>query len=177
MKRTDRIPLSPRRPSLSGRFLCPHAAIFGFHSHACSPCVELIGSASRPRDFFPQRAMANALYPRLIALNSAKRIHPRTTSHKKWRTFEETLRFSPKSPLLFLKIPRFPKESCGIFDLGRLQNTKSGTKKNILRLGYMRKTTYFCRTIVSILSRYSPFLAILCAASVALPRITFRSPH
>lgn len=86
MNRTDRIPLSPRRPSLSGRFLCPHAAIFGFHSHACSPCVELIGPASRPRDFFPRRVMANALYPRLIALNSARRIHPRHTSHKKWGT-------------------------------------------------------------------------------------------
>lgn len=30
--------------------------------------------------------MANALYPRLIALNSARRIHPRHTSHKKWGT-------------------------------------------------------------------------------------------
>nr|DAM89887.1 MAG TPA: hypothetical protein [Caudoviricetes sp.] len=27
----------------------------------------------------------------------------------------KTLRFSPKSPLLFLKIPRFLKEPCGIF--------------------------------------------------------------
>nr|DAM89936.1 MAG TPA: hypothetical protein [Caudoviricetes sp.] len=90
MNRTDRIPLSPRRSSLSGRFLCPHAAIFGFHSHACSPCVELIGPASRPRDFFPRRAMANAFYPRLIALNSPRRIHPRHTSHKKWRPFEES---------------------------------------------------------------------------------------
>ena len=143
MTRTDRIPLSPRRSSLSGRFLCPHAAIFGFHSHACCPCVELIGPASRPRDFFPRRAMANALYPRLIALNSARRIHPRHTSHKKWRTFEETLRFSPKSPLLFLKIPRFPKESCRIFDLGRLQNAESRTKKIYFGLATCEKLLTF----------------------------------
>lgn len=143
MKRTDRIPLSPRRPSLSGRFLYPPASTARFRLRPCSPCAALIGPASPPRDFFPRRAMANALYPRLIALNSPRRIHPRHTSHKKWRTFEETLHFSPESPPIFLNIPRFPKEYGELFDLGRLQNAESRTKKIYFGLATCEKLLTF----------------------------------
>ena len=144
MKRTDRIPLSPRRPSLSGRFLYSPTSTARFRLRPCSPCAALIGPVSRPRDFFPRSAMANALYPRLIALNSPRRIHPRHTSHKKVEgLLRKTLRFSPESPPIFLKIPRFPKEYGELFDLGRLQNAESRTKKIYFGLATCEKLLTF----------------------------------
>ena len=143
MNRTDRIPLSPRRPSLSGRFLCPHAAIFGFHSHACSPCVELIGPASRPgTSFLEERWQMRSIPDLSPSTPQGESIHA-TLPTKSGELWETKLRFSPKSPLLFLKIPRFPKESCGFFDLGRLQNAESRTKKIYFGLATCEKLLTF----------------------------------
>jgi len=148
----------PRKKSETNRShspLAPKAFAFGAffvparkHRPVSPSPVQPIRSASRAGIEAPgllssksdgECALSLTYRPQLPEANPSTPHFPQ----KSGGLLRKTLRFSPESPPIFLKIPRFPKEYGELFDLGRLQNAESRTKKIYFGLATCEKLLTF----------------------------------